>query len=297
VSGPKIARRHVGQPGWDVRPGPEITVVHDNPPKEAVGTIAICTRDKISAQTAMSWMLTDLSFLAPGEYVSRQIVQGHVLTLQRNECVQRMEGDWILFVDDDMVWQPGDVKTLVETQRKYDLDMVGGLCFQRGAPHQPTLYHRDPDTGGYHFREDWPLDVALEVDATGMAFMLIHRRVFERILGEPMPTLAERQRMPPPPFFKWTGEYGEDFLFCQEAKEAGCRIFVDTEVRIGHIAEVTVTEETFLQQLAMRPAQVTELRRLANNRMGLPTVTAEQAIERLRSRSEAEQPPSGSKST
>ena len=56
-----------------------------------------------------------------------------MLVFQRNECIQKMDGDWILFIDSDMAWQPGAIKTLIETQAKFDLDIVGGLCFQRAA--------------------------------------------------------------------------------------------------------------------------------------------------------------------
>lgn len=281
---PRIARRKGDN--WDIEPGGAMQVLATHQQGRVVGTIAMCTRDKISAPTAISWLLSDQSFLKPGEVVSRQIVQGHILTQQRNECVQRLEGDWILFIDDDMTWQPNAIKTLVETREKFDLDILGGLCFQRGAPYQPTMYYADP-TGGYLFREGWDEDAAIEVDATGMAFVIIHARVFDAILrqrtGEGFPSFQERQFMPPPPFFRWEGELGEDFLFCKEAKEAGCRVFVDTSVKIGHIGEHVITQETFLRELATRPPEILPVRRQLNDRLGLPTVTQEEALQILRS--------------
>ena len=143
--------------GRRVRPGiidgTEMTVfqVNENPDlaKKCVGTIAMVTRDQVAAPTAISWLMTDLSFLAPGEFVLRLIVQGNVLVFQRNECIQRMQGDWILFIDSDMTWQPDAIRTLVETQRKFDLDIVGGLCFQRSAPYQPTMYVKAADAKPY----------------------------------------------------------------------------------------------------------------------------------------------------
>jgi hypothetical protein len=303
MSGPKIARRKINGAGWEVSPGPEITAYHTNPVGRVVGTVAICTRDRIAAATAISWKALRYGFLGPAESISEQIVQGHVLTLQRNECVQRMTGDFLVFIDDDMVFAPDAVTQLVETQRKFDLDIVGGLCFQRGAPHQPTLYVREPESGNYQFREDWPEDTALEVDATGMAFVLIHARVFDAILrhngGEGMPSYEERAHMPPPPFFKWGGEFGEDFLFCQEAKAAGCRVFVDTSVKVGHVGEQIITADTFLRELAFRPPEVAEVRRSRNDRLNLPTVTPDEAMSRLRQRlstSEAPRTPSSSPS-
>jgi hypothetical protein len=88
--------------------------------------------------------------------------------------------------------------------------------------------------------------------------------------------------MPPPPFFKWTGQYGEDFLFCQEAKAAGCQIFVDTSVKIGHIAEVVVTEDSFNRELAFRSEEAWQARIAQNDRMGLPTVGPKEAFYKVR---------------
>lgn len=264
---------------------PILDIYAAQPEGTTVGTIAMCTRDKIHAATAISWLMTDYSFLGPGENVSRFIVQGHVLTLQRNQCVQRMQGDWILFIDDDMTWQPDAIRRLVETQKKWDVDMVGGLCFQRGDPFQPTLYMRErPDDGAYVFMEDIPEDTLVEVDATGMAFMLITRRLFEAIAGE-FPPYEERVLRRPPAYFRWDERgFGEDLTFCQDAKRAGARIFVDTSIKIGHVGEHIIGEETFLSALASRPDEITEKRRELLDSMGLGTVDREEALKRLEAR-------------
>jgi glycosyltransferase involved in cell wall biosynthesis len=283
MSGPKVVRRKKN--GWDI--APQMTAYTAKDAGEVVGTIAICTRGRVSAGTAISWLMTDYGFLNAGETVSRYFIEGNMLAQQRNECVQRMQGDWLMFIDDDMIFPPSAIRTLVETQRKFDstIDMLGGLCFQRGAPYQPTMYVRDPESGQYQFREVWDDDAAVEVDASGMAFMLIHKRVFDRILrhrtGESFPTYEERLGMPPPPFFTWGGEFGEDFKFCQDAKAAGCRIFVDTSVEIGHLGEHIITKETFLRELAFRPRDVVEERRARYAHLGLEAMEPAEARRRL----------------
>ena len=262
---------------------PEITVYRGNQHGDAVGTIAMVTRDKISAGAVISWVMLDRSsWLGKDEYINQYIIQGHVLTLQRNECVRSMQGEWLLFIDDDMTFQPDAVRRLIETQQKYDLDMVGALCFQRAAPHQPTLYMREqPTEGKYVFLEDWNEGDVVEVDATGMAFVLIHRRVFEGIAGE-FPTLEQRSKGNPPSYFRWDERgFGEDMTFCQDAKKAGFRIFVDTSIKIGHVGEMTVTHETFLNELAHRPDEVTEARRPILDKMGFKTLTAAEAKAKL----------------
>lgn len=273
---PKVKSQITGAPGMNVY------TINENPAQksECVGTIAMCTRDSIKAQTAISWLMSDLSFLEPHQYVKRYIVQGHVLVAQRNECVARMEGDWILFIDDDMMWQPSAINELVETQKKFDLDMVGGLCFQRGGTNAPTLFYQNPMGRGYTWPDKWPDDTALEVDATGMAFVLIHKRVFERILDHEFPTFEQRQHLPPPGFFKW-GDYGEDLMFCQEAKATGSRIFVDTSIKIGHIGDQVITEREYYEGILHRDPDYAEARRRMLEAIGKEEMTREEALEKL----------------
>jgi hypothetical protein len=248
---------------------------------DTVGTIAIPVRDHINAATMTSWFMTDYTFLPNGANVSRFILQGNILTLQRNEAVQRMNGDWLLFIDDDMVWQPDVVGRLIASREEHDLDMVGALCFRRSDPYQPTLYMREePTKGAYNFLETWDDDL-VEVDATGLAFLLIHKRVFEAIAASPMPPLDQRVGGPPPNFFRWEGALGEDLRFCQDAKAAGMRIWVDTRIEVGHIGEHEIRRKQYLTELATRDQSIVDARKEVNDRMGLPTMTREAARKML----------------
>ena len=252
-----------------------------------IGTIAIPIRDQMNAKTAMSLLHTDWGFLGPGESIDRVIVQGNVLVTQRNECVQRMRGDWLLFIDDDMTWDPVAIGLLIASYRDLKVQfpdtpiMVGGLCVRRAAPYQPTLYMREaPDAGKYNFLEKWATDI-VEVDATGMAFVLIETPVFEALMGGPMPSAEERMQLTPWQYFQWLGFMGEDIRFCQEAKEKGVRIFVDTRIHTGHVGEVVFGLDHFYQEIALRSREDELMRRGLNSKMGLPTMTAKEARKRL----------------
>ncbi len=261
-----------------------------NRPGNVLGSIAMCTRDHINAQTATSLWMTDLTVGPPGTSVNSMFIQGSILTSQRNEAVKRMEGGWLIFIDDDMTFQPNAIKRLVaswqEVQDQFTNPVImGGLCHRRGTPHEPTLYAREhPTEGGYRFIETWEDDI-VEVDATGMAFVLIPVNAFDQILrmsGTELPTLEKRLRMEPPPFFTWDGITGEDLQFCAQAKEAGCRIFVDTRIEIGHVAEVNVGHREFLLQVAGRDPETLSNVKVANDKLGIPTLTPAQAVEKLR---------------
>lgn len=252
---------------------------------EPLGTIGIPTRDHLNAATVASIISSDLRWaIELGRPIEFVILQGNVLTWQRNEIINRMRGDWVLFIDDDMTWPPDAISRIVRTREEHDFDILGGLCFRRAHPFQPTMYMREQaDRGHYNFLESWSEGEIVEVDATGMAFCLVHKRVFEMMIEGPMPPFGVRMAMggPPPNFFRWEGSYGEDLRFCQEAKAAGARIHVDTSIVIGHRAEVSIGPRDFLRAVAERTPAVQSARQRKNDQMGLPTMTPTEARERL----------------
>lgn len=252
---------------------------------EPLGTIGIPCRDHINARTVMSLLTTDLRFaIEQQKTIPIVVLQGNALPWQRNELVNRMQGDWLLFIDDDMTWQPDAIARLVATQQEHDLDIVSGLCFRRVRPFHPTMYMREqPDEGLYAFREKWDEGEIVEVDATGMAFCLIHKRVFEMIADGPIPPFEERMAIggPPPLFFHWYGTVGEDLDFCQTARKAGAKIWVDTSIQIGHVGEIEIGMNEYLHAMASRDVATVAAWREQNDKLGLPTMTAEEARERL----------------
>jgi hypothetical protein len=265
-------------------PDSEHTIYRFEAEGEPLGTVVMPVLNSMPADAVMSLRRLDLHTWTPDRHIDfTMISQSSVLTAARNEAVQKMRGDWLLFIDSDMTYDADAVQRLVESREEHDLDIVGGLCFRRSHPYQPTMYMREkPDSGMYNFLESWEPDSMVEVDATGMAFCIIHKRVFEKIAGTEMPPYAARQELGLPQFFKWVGQLGEDLRFCQDAKAAGCHIFVDTSIKIGHVGERIVTEREFLIELALRPEEFVHERRRANAAMGLPTASREDALERVR---------------
>jgi glycosyltransferase involved in cell wall biosynthesis len=250
---------------------------------DPIGTVAIPVRDTVNTRTMFSMLATDWP-----EPTDKLFANGNLLALQRNTLVQRMRGDWILFIDDDMVWEPDAMKRLLASRdaleaQGHEVDVLGALCCRRQPPYQPTLYVRHK-SGAYNFLEDWETDI-IEVDATGMAFALISKRAFERIAGTPMPPYEERTRFDKSPdFFRWIGSLGEDLRFCQDLKTAGGHIYVDTTIRIGHLSEKEVGLREFWEEIVDRDPEVTNVRRKANRKMGLNTLTPTEARRRLRDR-------------
>jgi len=251
--------------------------------EDPIGTIAFPTRDHISAGTVTSLLMADWRW-AGQRPITRVIVQGSQLPMQRNECIHNMQGDWIIFIDDDMTFGKDDIGNLVATYKQIKEQVsepiiVGGLCVRRAYPHQPTLYVADPE-GSYTLLEDWEGEV-IEIDATGAAFYLIEVSALEAIMGGPMPDLDERKMLPPWPYYEWVGNMGEDLRFCKTARAAGVRIFVDTRIRVGHLSEKSLTIRDYWKEVATRPDDVREFLKKTYDKGGLPAMTRERAMELL----------------
>jgi hypothetical protein len=151
--------------------------------------------------------------------------------------------EWLLFIDSDMDWTPQHVRYLLETADAAERPVVGGLCFadQMGQLF-PTIYQLDEE-GSYHVALDYPMDKAFPVDGTGAAFILIHRRVLERL---------EQKHSEPTPWFADSivngEERGEDLTFCQRVRDLGYPIYLDARAKIGHTKQRRLTEEEWINQ-------------------------------------------------
>lgn len=161
----------------------------------------------------------------------------------------RTVGDWLLWIDADMQWEPSAIDYLLESADPVERPVVGGLCFGMVKDKLvPTVYQfvKLDDGGIATYRvEDYPRDSLVQCAATGAAFVLIHRSVLERIrdhkFNDAFPWFQEVQLGDRP--------VGEDIAFCLRAGQLGIPIHVDTRAKIGHHKSALLTEDKFLAQL------------------------------------------------
>lgn len=157
---------------------------------------------------------------------------GYPVDLAREKITAKALSDpdvsHLMWIDDDMVFAPDAVERLLEL----NLAVVGGMCFGRRPPYPPTMYRRSADTLNYEPIYDYEACI-LRVDATGAAFLLTHRTVYEAI---------DRTR-PGTPFWLSRGR-SEDIAFCERVNEAGLGVYVNTDLGIGHMADVEITAAT-----------------------------------------------------
>lgn len=91
----------------------------------------------------------------------------------------RPPAEYFLLMDDDMVVQPDYLTRLVS----YKQDIVCGICTIRRDPPRPNIRYWKEEEARFYDPVEWEWDSQklMEIDAAGAAFMLVKRRVFERM--------------------------------------------------------------------------------------------------------------------
>lgn len=172
----------------------------------------------------------------------------------RCKCVEQFmqsDHDRLLFIDDDIEFEPHDIVTLLEADR----DIVCGLYPKKKAG--PPSWVANTFLGEPHIEEGF----LQKVRESGTGCMLVKRRVFEK-MREAFPQKSYFRDatgddlVPEFAYFESGVRYdphlkkrrwlSEDWWFCQEAQEMGFDVWVDLRVKLKHrgMIDFPVTDES-----------------------------------------------------
>jgi len=132
------------------------------------------------------------------------------------QFIKNTECDTLCLIDDDMIFDADSLSKLRDSD--CDFDLLSALYVCRRYPHVPIdVYEgraRIPGSGIY------------EVTSVGFGFTLIKRNVIEK-LREVTP--ADEM------VCQWGRDLkGEDFYFCERARQQGFSVGLNASVKIGH---------------------------------------------------------------
>jgi len=167
------------------------------------------------------------------------------LVAARNSAAVQLlasDSDYLLWIDTDMGFAPDALYRLLQVAHPVDRPIVGGLCFMDRHVHEdgmhgfrtrpsPTIFAARLDDDGVPRTAVvpmYPVNAVMRVAATGSAFILIHRSVFEKMSVAFGPTWYERVMGPEGTLL------GEDVSFCMRALELDIPVHVHTGVRTTH---------------------------------------------------------------
>lgn len=151
--------------------------------------------------------------------------------------------DFIVMYDDDMTLPPEFPFALLDDMQKHpEIDVVAALAFMRNPPHLAVLYNVIEGYDGVrhqpyyinHFVKHYPKNKLVEADAVGFGGVCIRMNMIAKMKE---------------PYFMSTTNTGEDIFFCVKArKEAKARIFMDTRVKLGHLAKPVIVDEEYYEK-------------------------------------------------
>lgn len=192
--------------------------------------IAVCTPARDMVHTMFTYDLVNMvcfHTLNTNDAVALKISEGTLIANQRAELsldAMREGCSHILFIDSDMRFPQDMISRLLA----HDVDIVAANCARRRMPTGPTaqIYK---ENGERELVWTMPDSTGLqEVGSVGMGVMLIKAGVF-KALSEPWyetPWRTDKR-----------GYIGEDVFFCNKARDAGFKIWIDHDVskEIGHV--------------------------------------------------------------
>ena len=128
---------------------------------------------------------------------------------------RQMKADKVLFVDSDQTFSYDALINLLNANKK----IIGAASLTRAEPIEYTTKDKNGERIDFSQRKGLH-----EVHTNGFPLTLIDMEVFDNI---------------PEPYFNVSfkdGQFtGEDESFCHEARKAGYKIWVDADVKVGHL--------------------------------------------------------------
>ena len=201
-------------------------------PEERVLVGVVC--DDLSRYAAFTMDFAAL-FAESDAFADLAWKAGHSIPAQRNQIVEALEPDHtaLWFIDDDHRFRRDVLRQLLSRGPAYDI--LGAFYCMRHPPFQPVAFvpHEGRQMRGLAWAQLPPPDQGGVVvlppgSGIGTAGMLIRRRVLDAL--DP-PWFSER--------FLTTDGIGDDLYFCQQAAQAGFRVAIDLNARLGHIGQHT----------------------------------------------------------
>lgn len=208
-------------------------IVAESAEQVAGKTIAVCIPSL--GTTTMPWVAHAMNLTGPMTG-SRALVLaiGHEVGIARQQLVDAVLGmsprpEYMLFYGDDMLPPVSGLMSLFETMRAKNADAVAGLYYMKMYPPANPIIWRLGIAGPLQPGIDFQLGDVIEVDGTGLDFVLFRTSALAAMPALRFKTVLE--------FRDGRGIFmeTEDSFFWSRWREThGRGPLVDTRVRVGH---------------------------------------------------------------
>lgn len=189
--------------------------------------IAVPCMDSVPSQFAQS-----LATLNKVEECVVAFQMGSLIYNSRNylaTAAVKMEADYVLWLDSDMVFSSDVLQRLWQDRDKGDI--ITGVYYRRVEPYKPVLFSKleiENDICDWDNYDDFPQDKLFEVAGCGFGCVLTPTSVFVDVInkfGNMFSPLAG---------------VGEDLSFCWRARQCGYNIVADPTIQLGHVGHYVI---------------------------------------------------------
>ena len=189
--------------------------------------IAVPCMDSVPSQFAQS-----LATLNKVEECVVAFQMGSLIYNSRNylaTAAVKMEADYVLWLDSDMVFSSDLLQKLWQDRDKGDI--ITGIYYRRVEPYKPVLFSKlniENEVCTWEGYDDFPQDDLFEVEGCGFGAVLTPTNVFVDVVnrfGNMFSPLAG---------------VGEDLSFCWRARQCGYNIVADPKIQLGHVGHYVI---------------------------------------------------------
>ncbi len=214
--------------------------------------LAICSHRGTQAEVAQAIELLHLmagnTFLV--RYYAGDAWIDRMRSVAATEFLKQDWADYMVFIDDDIVFMPEHVLALYDDMKNSGYDLIGGLYPTRTGS-QLASYGLG-EMGGIQI--DGKIQ---EIKWLATGFMGFSKKLLQRMVDElKLPLLHKGQWCECYPFFVFDQHIteegkmmllSEDWYFCEQAKKLGVKVYADTRCMLGHIGNKCYTLSDVLQ--------------------------------------------------
>ncbi len=162
--------------------------------------------------------------LKPTERIlyNRATVSYH--SFARDSLIDEMQGDWILMLDTDIIFEPDVVARMLHKMEVNNIDVLVGIYPYKGELHAPVLYGYNPKKKIEFIIGDWDkrFDV-IECDSAGAGCLMIRKSVVDKVKasGESLFGIIE--------------PFSEDISFFRRLRKLGIKAYFTPNIKLGHL--------------------------------------------------------------
>lgn len=154
--------------------------------------------------------------------------------------------DVILWLDVDMLYPHDILEKILSSKvaQKKDKWIIGSIYFKRGKPYEPILYVKSDKKGVFNSVDPRTLkeNSLVKVDALGYGGMCVSMKAFEAMGEDKWTKYGKDFHLP----FKGENRETHDLNFCTNAGKYKIPIYVQSDLKCGHIGDQVITMDTWI---------------------------------------------------